>query len=76
MAARAADVFEDADAVVIGDRVAAVRQLELAELANADAPSVLFDGRGLIDPSVATEAGLSYRGVGRRPRDTASVKVS
>ena len=76
MAATAADVFEDADAVVIGTEWPQFAQLPLGDLRTRMRQPFLFDGRGLIDPSVATEAGLSYRGVGRRPRDPASVKVS
>ncbi len=76
MAAAAADVFEDADAVVIGTEWPQFAKLPLGDLRTRMRQPFLFDGRGLIDPSVATEAGLSYRGVGRRPRDPDSVKVS
>ena len=76
VAGSAADVFDDADAVVIGTEWPQFAQLPLGDLQARMRQPFLFDGRGLIDPSVATDAGLSYRGVGRRPRDPASVEVS
>jgi hypothetical protein len=35
----------------------------------------LFDGRRLIEPSTATDAGLHFRGVGRRPQSPVAVEA-
>lgn len=59
----------DADAVVIGTDWPEYALLDLGELSSMLRGSLLFDGRNLIDPDRAAEAGLSYRGVGRIPRD-------
>jgi UDPglucose 6-dehydrogenase len=62
-------VFADADAVVIATEWPQFANLDLAALAPRMRRGLLFDGRGLIDPTQAVASGLSYRGVGRRSVD-------
>ena len=73
LADRADDVFEDADAVVLATEWPEFADLDLARLAPRMRRRLLFDGRGMIDPSVATAAGMSYRGVGRRSVDPQAI---
>jgi UDPglucose 6-dehydrogenase len=70
------DVFENADAVVIATEWPQFAQLDLVTLAPRMRGRLLFDGRGLVRPEDAVEAGLSYRGVGRRSRDPLPVPVT
>lgn len=72
----AAAVFDAADAVVIATEWPEFGGLPLADLRGRMRGSHLFDGRGLIDPSTAADAGFHYRGVGRFPRDPRPVEVS
>ncbi len=72
IAGSAAEVFQDADAVVLATEWPEFASLDLPAAATAMRRALLFDGRGLIDPSTAAEAGLSYRGVGRSPREPAT----
>lgn len=72
----AAAVFDAADAVVIATEWPEFASLPLADLRATMRGSHLFDGRGLIDPSTAADAGFHYRGVGRFPRDPRPVEVS
>ena len=69
VAASAGDVFEGTDAVVIATEWPQFAQLDLVALAPRMRTRLLFDGRGLVEPSAAVAAGLSYRGVGRRSVD-------
>ena len=69
VAASAEAVFTEADAVVIATEWPQFTTLDLGALAHGMRRSLLFDGRGLIDPAKAVAAGLSYRGVGRRSID-------
>jgi len=72
----AAAAFADVDAIVIATDWKEFATLPLDELAPTMRGRLLFDGRGLIAPSVATDAGLHYRGVGRRSHSPAAVPAS
>src|SRR5262245_8833041 len=74
--ATAAAAFADVDAIVIATDWKEFATLPLDELAPTMRGRLLFDGRGLIAPSVATGAGLHYRGVGRRSHSPAAVPAS
>ena len=67
------EVFDSAHAVVIATEWPQFAQLDLATLAGRMRGRLLFDGRGLIDPDAAVNAGLAYRGVGRPSRDPVGV---
>ena len=69
IASGAEEVFADADAVVLATEWPEFANLELARLARRMRGQLFFDGRGMVEPAVATAAGLSYRGVGRRSVD-------
>jgi UDPglucose 6-dehydrogenase len=69
IAAEALEVFRDADAVVIATEWPQFAALDLAGAASLVRRPLLFDGRGLIDPSSAVAAGFAYRGIGRPSRD-------
>ena len=56
---------EGCDAVVIATEWPEFGELDLAHLKAVMRGSVLLDGRNIIDPERAREAGLLYRGVGR-----------
>jgi UDPglucose 6-dehydrogenase len=71
LAATAIDVFEDADAAVIATEWPEFAELDWSEAAQRMRCPVLFDGRRLIEPSVAVAAGLAYRGIGRNPSPAA-----
>jgi UDPglucose 6-dehydrogenase len=75
IAASALDVFTDADAVVLATEWPEFAELDLAAAARAMRHPLLFDGRGLIDPGAAVDAGLSYRGVGRTSRDPVTARA-
>ena len=75
IASRAADVFPGADAVVLATEWPEFADLDLASAAGAMRHALLFDGRGLVDPSAAVEAGFSYRGVGRTSRDPVTARA-
>jgi len=70
--ATAEAVFAGADALVVATEWPQFAALDLAALAPRMRRRLLFDGRGLIDPSVAVAAGISYRGIGRRSVDAPS----
>src|SRR4029078_10871019 len=74
--ATAAETFADADAVVIATEWKAFADLPLEALGGTMRGRLFFDGRCLIKPSVATAAGLHYRGVGRRSHSPAPVAAS
>ena len=69
LAASAEAAFDGVDAVVLATEWPQFAGLDLATLGPRMRHRLLFDGRGLIDPSDAVAAGLSYRGVGRRSVD-------
>jgi UDPglucose 6-dehydrogenase len=69
IAAEALDVFREADAVVVATEWPQFAGLDLARAASLVRRPLLFDGRGLIDPSSAVAAGFAYRGIGRPSRD-------
>ena len=69
IAAEPLDVFRDADAVVVATEWPQFAGLDLAGAASLVHRPLLFDGRGLIDPSEAVAAGFAYRGIGRPSRD-------
>lgn len=75
LASRAEDVFTDADAVAIATEWPQFGQLPFAELRPRMRRPYLFDGRRLIEPSTATDAGLHFRGVGRRPQSPIAVEA-
>lgn len=70
----AAETFIDADAVVLATEWPEFADLDLPSVARTMRRPLLFDGRGLIDPDAAVEAGLAYRGVGRSSRDPVAVR--
>ena len=76
VAFRAEDVFADADAVAIATEWPQFGHLPLLALRQTMRRPYLYDGRGMIKPLVATEAGLHYRGVGRQPRSPIPVEVN
>jgi len=67
------DVFEGADAIVIGTEWPQFRNLDWAGLRARMRGAVLFDGRNLLDPSEMASAGFFYAGVGRVARRPISV---
>lgn len=71
VATSAADVFDDADAVVIGTEWPEFGTLDLPGMRARTRGALLYDGRNLLDPADAARAGFAYRGVGRRPLDPA-----
>ena len=68
----ALDVFRDADAVVVATEWPEFAEIDLAAAASLVRRPYLFDGRGLIDPDAAVDAGFAYRGVGRPSREAVS----
>jgi UDPglucose 6-dehydrogenase len=65
----AAEVFDGVDAVVVATEWQQFAELDLATLAPRMRGRLVFDGRGLLDPQAAVDAGLAYRGIGRPSRD-------
>jgi UDPglucose 6-dehydrogenase len=66
----AADLAEDADALVVVTEWDEFRTLDLADLARRMASPILVDGRNLYSPEAAAAAGFDYIGIGcgARPR--------
>jgi UDPglucose 6-dehydrogenase len=66
----AAELAEDADALVLVTEWKEFRNLDLAELAKRMVTAILVDGRNLYAPEAAAAAGFDYIGIGRgaRPR--------
>jgi UDPglucose 6-dehydrogenase len=58
-------VVEGADAVVLVTEWPEFAELDLAEVARLMRGNLLIDGRNVLDPGRASEAGLVYEGVGR-----------
>lgn len=67
----AEEVFDGAAAVVVATEWPQFAQIDLPAMRARVARALIFDGRGIIDPALAVQAGFSYRGVGRPPRDPA-----
>jgi UDPglucose 6-dehydrogenase len=65
----AAEAFDGVDAVVLATEWQQFADIDLAALAPRMRRRLLFDGRGLIDPQAAVDAGVAYRGIGRPSRD-------
>ena len=61
------EAAEGAHCAVICTEWAQFRELDLPRLRGAMAYPVIVDGRNLLQPEVAREAGFLYIGVGRRP---------
>jgi UDPglucose 6-dehydrogenase len=59
------DAVRDADAAVIVTEWPELRSVVSAEVREAMARPVLVDGRNLLDPVAAREAGFVYEGIGR-----------
>jgi UDPglucose 6-dehydrogenase len=72
----AIEVFQDADAVVIGTEWPQFASLDLARARTLVRQPVLFDGRSLIDPEVAVQVGFTYHGIGRQSRTPVEVEVA
>ncbi|MGO9618948.1 MAG: UDP binding domain-containing protein [Bryobacteraceae bacterium] len=68
--ASAAELAEDADALVLVTEWNEFRDLDLADLAHRMVSPILVDGRNLYAPEAAAAAGFDYIGIGRgaRPR--------
>ncbi|MGB9458217.1 MAG: UDP-glucose/GDP-mannose dehydrogenase family protein [Bryobacteraceae bacterium] len=66
----AAELAEDADALVLVTEWNEFRGLDLADLAHRMVSPILVDGRNLYAPEAAAAAGFDYIGIGRgaRPR--------
>lgn len=69
VAAGVDEVFDGADAVVLATEWAEFGRLDLPRLAARMRTRLLFDGRGMIEAAAAVEAGIAYRGIGRRAVD-------
>jgi UDPglucose 6-dehydrogenase len=65
-AASPLEAAKNADAVVLLTDWDLFRGIDLAELKKTMKGTLLFDGRNVYEPKEATEAGLSYTGIGRR----------
>lgn len=68
LVADAYSAVEGCHALVVATEHSAFRSLDLARLGDAMAARVLIDGRNVIDPEAAAEAGFSYIGIGRARR--------
>lgn len=65
LADSAAEAIAGADAVVLVTEWPEFKELDLSIVASAMRGTVFIDGRNLLDPATAVEAGLTYEGVGR-----------
>lgn len=63
--ASAADAVSDADALAITADWAEFRVADLSMLAATLRTKIVIDGRNLLDPAAARDAGLTYVGIGR-----------
>jgi len=59
------DACKDAEALVICTEWDEFKNLDLAKVKELMATPVIFDGRNILDPAKAKEAGFKYFGVGR-----------
>lgn len=73
MTAVAEEVFDGADAVVVATEWPEFAEIDLAAVRPRTARAMIFDGRNIIDPALAVEAGFEYRGIGRRSRPRSPV---
>jgi UDP-N-acetyl-D-mannosaminuronic acid dehydrogenase len=64
------EALTGADAVVLSTKHRAYLNLDLKKLRKKLATPVLVDGRNAFDASIASEAGLTYRGVGKGRRES------
>ena len=65
------EVFDAADAVVIGTEWPMFRDLDFQSLRSRMSGDLLFDGRNLLNAAAMRAAGYRYRGVGRRSLESA-----
>ena len=70
------EVFRDADAVVIATEWPQFGELDLHAAGPMTRRSLLFDGRRMIEPREAVDAGFAYRGVGTISLDPETLAVS
>jgi len=63
IASSAEDAVANADAIVIGTEWPQFQDLDFETLRKLTRGSLLFDGRCIIEPRVATAAGFQYRGI-------------
>ncbi len=63
----ALEALEGADAVVLVTEWPEFAELEWSAVAERMEGNLIIDGRNFLDPAGATEAGLIYEGIGRRP---------
>ena len=68
MASTAEEVFDGAEAIVVATEWPEFAEIDLAAVRPRTSRAVIFDGRNIIDPALAVEAGFEYRGIGRRSR--------
>ena len=73
MASTAEEVFDGAEAIVVATEWPEFAEIDLAAVRPRTARAVIFDGRNVIDPQRAVDAGFDYRGVGRRSRPRAAL---
>jgi UDPglucose 6-dehydrogenase len=60
------DAPEGADALLIATEWEAFREPDFPRLAKTMRQKVIFDGRNLLDPAIATSHGFEYHGIGRQ----------
>jgi UDP-N-acetyl-D-mannosaminuronate dehydrogenase len=73
-AERPEDVFVGADAVAVATDWPEYLELDFGSLRGVMRRPLLYDGRNMFDPRVVSEAGLAYRGIGRRDVEAASAQ--
>lgn len=66
------EAAKDAEALVIATEWPEFSGVDLGELKQIMHSPLIFDGRNLLEPSQAIEAGFQYRGIGRGAAPTAS----
>lgn len=66
IAANPGEACRGADAIVIGTDWPLFTHLDLAAIRHEARGALLFDGRNVIDPAAASNAGFAYRGIGRQ----------
>ena len=60
------DVLVDADALVVVTEWNEFRGVDFEKMGEVMRKKMIFDGRNLFDPNLASEHGFEYRGIGRR----------
>jgi UDPglucose 6-dehydrogenase len=60
------DVLVDADALVVVTEWNEFRGADFEKMGEVMRKKMIFDGRNLFDPNLASEHGFEYRGIGRR----------